>query len=391
MNTLRSDIKERTNQISKMQWSLYLLILMGQCCLFTCCLYEYHFIEENKSWSEAQKYCREKYTDLAKVFDMTDMNRLRNSAQNQGEAWIGLNNNTGGNRTWHWSLPGVEYIHNDSSWNLDGRTSPDKEPPGNCGRKRYDKGDKKLVEVSCNITMHFICYDGMKKDNKTFHLIETSMNWTQAQSYCRFYHTDLASGLDQVDGEEMKTLFNNHTFSAWVGLFRDSWRWSDGSDFSFRYWDMELFNDKQSNKTCAMTLLNRSGKWSSDECDKEKPFFCYDDNFILIKENKTWEEALYYCREKYNDLVSITNSNEQNWIQEKVKQANSTYVWLGLRYTCTLGFWFWVTDEVVEYKNWDSGGTTDGCDMSGAMNSGSPHKWSKQADNKMFNFICSKK
>uniref|UniRef100_A0AAX7U726 C-type lectin domain-containing protein n=1 Tax=Astatotilapia calliptera TaxID=8154 RepID=A0AAX7U726_ASTCA len=254
-----------------MQWSLYLLILMGQCCFFTCCLYEYHFIAENKSWYEAQRYCREKYTDLAKVFDMTDMSRLRNSTQNQGEAWIGLNN-TGGNRTWHWSLPGVEYIHNDSSWNLNGRTEPG---PGNCVRKR-----DKLVDVSCDRTMWFICYDEMKKDSKTLYLITTFMNWTQAQNYCRSYYTDLASGLDQVDGEEMKTLFIGRTMSVWMGLFRDSWRWLDGSDFSFRYWDMELFNDEQSNKTCAMTLLNRSGKWSSDECDKEKPFFCYDGEFL---------------------------------------------------------------------------------------------------------------
>ncbi|CAI5686184.1 unnamed protein product [Oreochromis niloticus] len=366
-----------------MQWSLYLLILMGQCCFFTCRLYEYHFIAENKSWYEAQRYCRENYTDLAKVFDMTDMSRLRNSTQNQ-EAWIGLNNNTDGNRTWHWSLPGVEYIHNDSSWNQSGRQTW--EPPGNCGRKR-----DKLADVSCEYPMWFICYDEMKKDNKTFHLIhDPKPSWTQAQNYCRSYYTDLASGLNQVDGEEMEALFNN-SFSAWVGLFRDSWRWSDGSSFSFRYWDMQLFNDTQSNKTCAMTMLNRSGKWSSDECDKKNPFFCYDDNLILVRENKTWEEALYYCRENYNDLVSITNIREQNWIQEKVKEANSTYVWLGLRYTCTLGFWFWVTDEVVKYEKWASDGTTDGCDMSGAMNVGSPHKWSKQADNQKFNFICSTK
>uniref|UniRef100_A0A3P9D0Y8 C-type lectin domain-containing protein n=1 Tax=Maylandia zebra TaxID=106582 RepID=A0A3P9D0Y8_9CICH len=128
--------------------------ILGQGCLFTCRLYEYHFIAENKSWSEAQTYCREEYTDLAKVFDMTDMSRLRNSAQNQGEAWIGLKNDTGGNRTWRWSLPGVEYIHNDSSWNLNGRQET--EPgPGNCGRKR-----DKLVDVSCDSTMWFICYDG---------------------------------------------------------------------------------------------------------------------------------------------------------------------------------------------------------------------------------------
>ncbi|XP_013763648.1 uncharacterized protein LOC102205432 [Pundamilia nyererei] len=198
-----------------MQWSLYLLILMGQCCLFTCRLYEYHFIAENKSWYEAQTYCREKYTDLAKVFDMTDMSRLRNSAQNQGEAWIGLNNNTGGNRTWHWSLPGVEYIQNDSSWNLNGRQET--EPgPGNCGRKRYDNEDKKLADVSCDRTMWFICYNGMKKDNKILYLIETPMNWTQAQNYCRYHHTDLASGLDQVDGEEMKALFNGGPMSVWM-------------------------------------------------------------------------------------------------------------------------------------------------------------------------------
>uniref|UniRef100_A0A3B4HDB1 C-type lectin domain-containing protein n=1 Tax=Pundamilia nyererei TaxID=303518 RepID=A0A3B4HDB1_9CICH len=125
-----------------------------------------------------------------------------------------------------------------------------------------------------------VCFTGMKKDNKILYLIETPMNWTQAQNYCRYHHTDLASGLDQVDGEEMKALFNGGPMSVWMGLFRDSWRWSDGSDFSFRYWDMELFNDEQSNKKCAMTLLNRSGKWSSDECDKEKPFFCYNGEFL---------------------------------------------------------------------------------------------------------------
>uniref|UniRef100_A0AAZ1XMZ6 C-type lectin domain-containing protein n=1 Tax=Oreochromis aureus TaxID=47969 RepID=A0AAZ1XMZ6_OREAU len=127
-----------------------------------------------------------------------------------------------------------------------------------------------------------VCFTEMKKDKKTFYLIKEKKNWTQAQNYCRYNYTDLASGLDQVDGEEMKDLINSNgdSMSVWVGLFRDSWRWSDGSDFSFRYWDMELFNDTQSNKTCAMTLLNRSGKWSSDECGKEKPFFCYDGEFL---------------------------------------------------------------------------------------------------------------
>ncbi|XP_025761863.1 macrophage mannose receptor 1-like [Oreochromis niloticus] len=178
--------------------------------------------------------------------------------------------------------------------------------------------------------------------------------------------------------------------SVWVGLFRDSWRWSDGSDFSFRYWDMQLFNDEQSNKTCAMTLLNRSGKWSSDECDKEKPFFCHDDKLILIKENKTWEEALDYCRTFHRDLVSITNPQEQGWVQDKASNASSPFVWLGLRYSCTLDLWFWVNDQLVCSEKWGKNGMTEECDVAVGMQSGGQYEWFSQTDNEIFNFVCFK-
>lgn len=41
---------------------------------------------------------------------------------------------------------------------------------------------------------------------------------------------------------------------------------------------------------------------------------------ILITENKTWEEALFYCRENYRDLVSITNLEEQKWVEERARK-----------------------------------------------------------------------
>uniref|UniRef100_A0A669BTC0 C-type lectin domain-containing protein n=1 Tax=Oreochromis niloticus TaxID=8128 RepID=A0A669BTC0_ORENI len=230
----------------------------------------------------------------------------------------------------------------------------------------------------------------MKKDKKAMYLIKEKKNWTQAQSYCRSYYTDLASGLDQVDGEEMKALFAGCVMSVWVGLFRDSWRWSDGSDFSFRYWDMQLFNDEQNKKTCAMTLLNRSGKWSSDECDKEKPFFCYDDKLILIKENKTWEEALDYCREYHRGLVSITNPYQQRWAEVRAKNASSPFVWLGLRYSCTLDLWFWVNDKLVCYEKWGREGKAEECGRAVGMQSGGQHEWVSQRENEKYNFFCFK-
>ncbi|KAK5615658.1 hypothetical protein CRENBAI_023826 [Crenichthys baileyi] len=91
-----------------------------------------------------------------------------------------------------------------------------------------------------------------------------------------------------------------------------------------------------------------------------------------------WEDALYYCRDHNHDLVNTTNLGEQRWVQEKAKKASTDHVWMGLRYTCTLDFWFWVGDEVVSYKDWVSGGQMDDCDMSGAMETGGEHQWRKK-------------
>ncbi|XP_035863067.1 low affinity immunoglobulin epsilon Fc receptor-like [Sander lucioperca] len=101
----------------------------------------------------------------------------------------------------------------------------------------------------------------------------------------------------------------------------------------------------------------------------------------------TWVDALYYCRDHYRDLVSITNQDEQLWVQERAKMASTPYVWLGLRYTCTLDFWFWVTDETVLYTNWGPGQSGDDCNMSGAMDR--EGTWVKKIDDNKLNFICS--
>uniref|UniRef100_A0A4W6EH88 C-type lectin domain-containing protein n=2 Tax=Lates calcarifer TaxID=8187 RepID=A0A4W6EH88_LATCA len=140
---------------AKMKWSLFLLSLMGQCFLSTCRLYEYHYISESKTWSEAQSYCREKYTDLATVYDMTDMKRLLDSTENQGEAWIGLCNNPGKeNRKWHWSLPGVEYNESEAKYLESLNNGDDK----NCV---YMDESKTYMAKECTKELNeFICYDG---------------------------------------------------------------------------------------------------------------------------------------------------------------------------------------------------------------------------------------
>lgn len=107
-----------------------------------------------------------------------------------------------------------------------------------------------------------------------FYYIEQKKNWREAQNYCRKHHTELASGSHQLESQDFKNAMRN-TSEVWIGLFRDTWRWSDEDTFSFKNWDVKSLED--SKKKCAIS--NKCGKWEAADCNKKKPFFCYRGQF----------------------------------------------------------------------------------------------------------------
>lgn len=69
---------------------------------FTVGSLEFHFINQSKSYREAQTYCRQSYTDLATIENPTDMNTLIGLVSTTADtAWIGLE--IGNEWNWHWS------------------------------------------------------------------------------------------------------------------------------------------------------------------------------------------------------------------------------------------------------------------------------------------------
>nr|XP_033934887.1 macrophage mannose receptor 1-like [Pseudochaenichthys georgianus] len=304
-----------------------------------------HFIQEAKTWEEARGYCRQHFTALATVSDMRDVKRLTNSSQTT-DAWIGLRSiNERDIKEWHWSLPGEKYNPTECEpecapeW---GPTEPNNrdDDPENCVAI---KPSQKWYDVHCSkIPKRFICYH--ETGPQKYFVIDELMNWLQAQSYCRENHTDLVSGITHINEFKNQDVSSN----SWIGLFREIWSWSDGKNFSFRNWET--------------------------------------DKVILIREKKTWDEALTYCREKHHDLVSITDRHQQRWVQETAKMADTEFVWLGMRYTCTLDLSFRVSDRSVCNPNLVPKKKTVRCESAVAMERDG--EWYKKADNEEFQFIC---
>ncbi len=78
----------------------------------TCLLHQYHYVADRMNWTEAQTYCREKYTDLATIENTEEMNQLINTVSSSGynsAVWIGPYSKI----NWRWSdgynRSGAEY------------------------------------------------------------------------------------------------------------------------------------------------------------------------------------------------------------------------------------------------------------------------------------------
>ncbi|XP_067257228.1 C-type mannose receptor 2-like [Chanodichthys erythropterus] len=364
-----------------MEQTLYfILLLIALCSVSECVQRQYYFIREAKNWTEAQRYCRENYTDLATVDNMNDMNEVKRvSANPNNYVWIGLKKTSVDE--WQWSSGEPALYLNWSTGQPDGR---DEE----CAVMKNGQWS----DVSCSNSRTFIC----NISNTGLVYVNQMKNWRDAQSYCRQNHIDLVSVRNQNENQQLQKFINDNHISddVWIGLFRVSWQWSDQSDSLFRYWRSGEPNNAGVDNCVAITSNDDLRDWNDSPCDMYFPFVCHKEKLILIKQKMTWSEALRYCRQNHVDLVSVHSEEIQRDVMNVVKWASTGAVWLGLRHSCTVGLWFWVSGQTVCYQNWAPGnGTGEDCEhtvRSGAVQSGGDQRWISRPETDRLNFICSR-
>ncbi|XP_077083280.1 C-type mannose receptor 2-like [Siphateles boraxobius] len=363
----------------------FILLLIALCSVSECVQRQYHFINVSKTWTEAQRHCRENYTDLATVDNMNDMNELKKSV-NDGRVqyiWIGLKMKTSVDK-WQWSSGEPALYLN---WEP-------KQPDGGVEECAFMRNGE-WHGYSCSNSLTFIC-SSSNNTNTELVFVNQTKNWRDSQSFCRQNHIDLVSVRNQNESQQIQKFNDNHISNdVWIGLFKDSWQWSDQSNSSFRDWATGEPNNAGGNENCTVIIQKAPSQWNDGSCNNQNPFVCHEDKLILITENLTWTEALRHCRQNYTDLVSVHSDERQRRVMNVVKGASTEAVWLGLRHSCTVGFWFWVSGETVCYQNWAPGNGTGDEDCvsavrSGAVQSGGDQRWISRPEHNKLNFICSR-
>ncbi|XP_055058438.2 lymphocyte antigen 75-like [Misgurnus anguillicaudatus] len=228
--------------------------------------------------------------------------------------------------------------------------------------------------------------------------VNKGLYWQDAQKYCREHHDDLSTASSQ----EAQQLTRNPEFSDpqvgdprfWVGLNNlnslnsTEWVWSGGEEEAFDYW---ADGEPNSATEPCTAILKSNSKLINVVCERNYPFYCME-RFepILVQDNKTWEEALDYCRQNYNDLVSIDSVRTMAEAINNTMTAQTTNVWIGLRFLA--GHWFWINGGDVEYKAWSEGELQ--CPSKnlqcGALDK-EHNVWKPEDCEERLNFLCLKK
>ena len=181
-------------------------------------------------------------------------------------------------------------------------------------------------------------------------LVADPHSWLAAQVYCRTHFTELASFSSSQDMDEIhKAVQGTNVHLFWLGLYRGetseaNWLWSGGGNASNLPWA----GGQPGGNKARLSLGSQDNPYGlyAGTGTGSRPFLCLN-LVVVVTERRSWEEALDYCRERHDDLASLTSETDQLLVASReIREALiGERVWVGLRHFGTR--WMWLQGELL--------------------------------------------
>lgn len=188
--------------------------------------------------------------------------------------------------------------------------------------------------------------------------VDNTMTWYEARDYCREKYTELAPVSSTHDIRLLRNLVDgsvHHNSYFWLGMKRGTkdntkWFWSGAGEVTKFFWA-----HGQPDSLSQQCGLLHWDEWHDAASDYSKTFFCY--RVFVVRERKTWEEAVVYCREHHRDLASVASEAEMTLIWKELGDNTTDRVWMGLHFFPRV--WLWTDGQPTDYEAWSEEGKPD--------------------------------
>lgn len=209
--------------------------------------------------------------------------------------------------------------------------------------------------------------------------IDLSMTWKDAEAYCEKNGGHLASITSKEELDFVNNILKDGSKDRyWLGASDEQqegiWNWVTGEKFVISSWRTGEPNNNNGDHSENYLMTYKNGEWMdvpNDAVVSIYGFVCEYDNKIdpikienavnkhlysVIDKAMSFDSAKAYCENLGGHLVTITSSDEQQFISNILKSNGGLGdYWIGATDSGQEGTWKWITNENFSYSNWNSG------------------------------------
>lgn len=340
------------------------------------------------SWMEARAICEVLGGHLVVITSSGEETTIANlTSGSELNYWLGATDKvTEGN--WEW-ITGEAWSY--TAW---GTSQPDN------STARYENGEDYISFNTATATWYdipytgyrgFICeyndvripYDTSKKvmgnnGATTYARFDFPVSWSEAKIACEKMGGHLVTVTTVAEETVIASLCDGAPrLGYWIGATDEenegTWKWVTGETWSYTCWsatdsqpDNSTANDSNGEDYIEFRL-SYSGWNDVHNSALDRGFICeFEPNYIPVKsiiynnhlyslynESLSWTDAEAKCVSAGGHLVSITDSEEQNVINDLIEGQIKGVYWIGA--TTSGSDWEWSSGEAFNFTNWGSG------------------------------------